>query len=147
MSILKRLPWISLALVLLSYSTLGWVLSEAQTSLSVWLVVMLAVLLLLGSLTAPLSLVTKYSTILFRSNIRSFAVAVFGAFLFFLMLAWFRVFLDTLLIISAAILARIDFQGAKFSEGQTFLMTSITSLTGVALGAGMQTLFSQKIWW
>lgn len=147
MSILKRLPWISLVLVLLSYSTLGWVLSEAQTSLYVWLVVMLAVLLLVGSLTAPLSLVTQYSTILFRSNIRSFAVAVFGAFLFFLMLAWFRVFLDTLLIISAAILARIDFQGAKFSEVQAFLMTSITSLTGVALGAGMQTLFSQKIWW
>ncbi|WGV27874.1 hypothetical protein [Halotia branconii] len=147
MSILKRLPWVSLALVLLSYSTLGWVLSEAQTSLSVWLVVLLSVLLLVGSLTAPLSLITQYSTILFSSNIRSFAVAVFGAFLFFLMLAWFRVFLDTLLIISAAILARIDFQGAKFSEGQAFLMTSITSLTGVALGAGMQTLSSQRIWW
>jgi hypothetical protein len=147
MSILKRLPWISLALVILSYSTLGWVLSEAQAPLFAWLVIVIAVLLLIGSLTAPLSLVTQYSTILFRSNIRSFAVAVFGAFLFFLMLAWFRVFLDTLLIISAVILARIDFQGAKFSEGQAFVMTSMTSLTGIALGAGMQTVFSQRIWW
>ncbi|MBH8555632.1 hypothetical protein I8751_25460 [Nostocaceae cyanobacterium CENA357] len=147
MSIFKRLPWISLALVLLSYSTLGWVLSEAQAPLFVWLVVVLAVLLLVGSLTAPLSLVTQYSVLLFRSNIRSFAVAVFAAFLFFLMLAWFRVFLDTLLIISAAILARIDFQGAKFSEGQAFLITSITSLTGVGLGAVIQTIFAQRIWW
>ncbi|MFN6569784.1 hypothetical protein [Dendronalium sp. ChiSLP03b] len=137
MSIVKRLPWISLVLVLLSYSALGWVLAESQVPRLVWLVFVPIVLFVVGSLTAPLSLMTQYSSILFRSNIRTFSVAVFGAFLFFLMLAWFRLFLDCLLIFSAAILARIDFQVSGFTEGQAFWITCAISLVGIALGAGI----------
>ncbi|WP_306298966.1 hypothetical protein [Nostoc sp. T09] len=54
------------------------------------------------------------------------------------MLAWFRMFLDTLLIVAAAILARIDFQSAGFKQGKAFWITSVLSLAGLALGAGMQ---------
>ncbi|BAZ30243.1 hypothetical protein NIES4074_26990 [Cylindrospermum sp. NIES-4074] len=71
---------------------------------------------------------------LLKTNTRSFGVAVFAAFLFFIMLAWFRVFLDTLLIISATILAKIDFQGSGLRQELAFLFTSIFSLTGLALG-------------
>jgi hypothetical protein len=69
-----------------------------------------------------------------QSNLRSFAVTILGAFLFFLMLAWFRIFLDTLLIISAGILAKIDFQTAGFKQGPAFLITLLFSLAGLALG-------------
>lgn len=137
MSILKKIPWISLMLVLLSYSTFGWVLAEAQVPRLVWLVFVPILLLLMGSLTSPLSLATKYSSILFGSNIRTFAVAVFGAFLLFVMLAWFRLFLDCLLIFSAAILARIDFQVSGLTEWQAFWITCLISLAGIALGAGL----------
>jgi len=135
MSILKRVPWVSLALVLLSYSALGWVISETRASIFVWLVTVVAILLLIVTLTTPWSKVTNYYTILFKSNIRSFCVAVLAAFLFFIMLAWFRVFLDTLLIISSTILVRIDFQIAGLREGLAFCTTSIFSLAGLALGA------------
>ncbi len=135
MSILKRVPWVSLALVLLSYSALGWVISETRASIFVWLVTVVAILLLIVTLTTPWSKVTNYYTILFKSNIRSFCVAVLAAFLFFIMLAWFRVFLDTLLIISATILVRIDFQIAGLREGLAFCTTSIFSLAGLTLGA------------
>ncbi|AFY31121.1 hypothetical protein [Calothrix sp. PCC 7507] len=138
MSILKRVPWVSLALVLLSYSTLGWVISETKPPWFVWLVLVLGILLLVGSLTIPWSKMTEFSLVLFESNTRTFIFAISAAFLFFLMLAWFRLFLDTLLIISAAILARIDFQAAGLQEGQAFWITSIVSLTGLALGAAMQ---------
>jgi hypothetical protein len=70
-----------------------------------------------------------------------------GAFLFFMMLAWFRVFLDTLLIISSAILARIDFQSAGFKEGQAFMVTSIFSIAGVGLGGIIHTVVVQQLWW
>ncbi|MBW4554860.1 MAG: hypothetical protein KME59_02780 [Trichormus sp. ATA11-4-KO1] len=146
MSIVKRLPWISLVLVLLSYSTLGWFLSETQAPVLVWIVLMLGILLLVGSLTTPWSAMANYYTLLFRSNLKSFAVAVVGAFLFFLMLAWFRLFLDTLLIVSAAILARIDFQTAGFTQGQAFLFTFIFSLVGLALGKVLHMGFLQQLW-
>jgi len=63
--------------------------------------------------------------------------------LFFLMVAWFRLFLDTLLIIAAAVLARIDFQTAGFKEGQAFLLTSLFSLVGMAGGATIHMSLSQ----
>jgi hypothetical protein len=135
MSILKRVPWVSLALVLLSYSTLGWVISETRVPLFVWVATVVAILLLIVTLTAPWPKMTYYFSVLLQSNTRSFGVAVLAAFLFFIMIAWFRVFLDTLLIISATILVRIDFQRAGLKERLAFCTTSIFSLGGLALGA------------
>ncbi|WP_413172742.1 hypothetical protein [Anabaena azotica] len=135
MPTLNRIPWFSLALAVLSYSTLGWVISETKAPWFVWLIVALATLLLLASLTASWSKLAEYYTMLFQSNIRSFGITVLAAFLFFLMIAWFRVFLDTLLVLSATILVKIDFQTAGFKQGIAFWLTSILSLTGLATGA------------
>lgn len=141
MSILQRVPWVSLTLLLLSYSTLGWVISETKAPLFVWAITVLAILVFVGSLTVPWTRMTQVSSIVFKSSTRTFFFSVLAAFLFFVMLAWFRLFLDSLLIIAAAILARIDFQAAGFKEGQAFWITSVLSLAGVALGAGMQMVF------
>ena len=135
MSISQRVPWVSLALVLLSYSALGWIISETRASLFVWLATVVAILLLIVTLTIPWTKMTYYFSILLKSNTRSFAVAVLAAFLFFIMIAWFRVFLDTLLIVSATILVKIDFQTAGLREGLAFWTASTFSLTGLALGA------------
>ncbi|AFZ59037.1 hypothetical protein H6G54_23540 [Anabaena cylindrica FACHB-243] len=135
MSVLKRIPWFSLALVLLSYSTLGWVISETKAPWFVWLIVIVTILLLLISLTTPWSKLAEYYSVFFRSNVRTFGITVLAAFLFFMMLAWFRVFLDTLLILSATILVKIDFQAAGFKQGLSFWFTSIFSLAGLAVGA------------
>jgi hypothetical protein len=135
MSTLNRIPWFSLALAVLSYSTLGWVISETKAPWFVWLIVVVAILVLLASLTTSWSKLAEYYSMLLQSNIRSFGITVLAAFLFFLMIAWFRVFLDTLVIISATILAKIDFQTAGFKEGIAFWLTSIFSLAGLAAGA------------
>jgi hypothetical protein len=147
MSIFNRIPWIALGLLLLSYSTLGWALSNTQAPWFVWLVVVMSLLLLVGTLTAPYSTLAKYSSILLGSNTKTFVATILGAFLFFMMLAWFRVFLDTLLIICSAILARIDFQSAGFKEGQAFMVTSIFSIAGVGLGGIIHTVVVQQLWW
>jgi hypothetical protein len=137
MSILKRLPFVSLVLLLLTYTTLGWVISKtyAPAPWFIWVLTVITILVLLGGLTISWRRLTHYSFVLFQSNLKSFSITVLGAFLFFLMIAQFRVFLDTLLIIAAAVLAKIDFQTAGFSEGQAFWFLSIFSLTGLALGA------------
>ncbi|MBD2409782.1 hypothetical protein FACHB389_23595 [Nostoc calcicola FACHB-389] len=145
MSILKRVPWVSLALVLLSYSTLGWVISETHPPMFVWSVIVIAILLLILTLTTPWPKVTYYYTIVFESNVRAFGVAVLAAFLFFIMLAWFRIFLDTLLIISATILVRIDFQVAGLKKKLAFWSASIVSLTGLVLGVLIYKLVNSEI--
>ncbi|MEO3703803.1 hypothetical protein [Trichormus azollae] len=135
MPTLNRIPWFSLALAVLSYSTLGWVISETKAPWFMWLIVAVAILLLVASLTASWSKLAEYYSMLFQSNIRSFGITVLAAFLFFLMIAWFRVFLDTLLVLSATILVKIDFQVAGFKESIAFWLTSIISLAGLATGA------------
>ncbi|WP_414586488.1 hypothetical protein [Scytonema sp. PCC 10023] len=137
MSILKRLPFVSLVLLLLTYTTLGWVISKtyAPARWFIWLLAVIAILVLLAGLTISWRRLTDYSFVLFKSNLKSFSITVLAAFLFFLIIAQFRVFLDTLVIIAAAILGKIDFQTAGFTEGQAFCFLSIFSLTGLALGA------------
>ncbi|MDZ8188171.1 MAG: hypothetical protein RMX96_25370 [Nostoc sp. ChiSLP02] len=144
MSFLKTVPWVSLALVLLSYSTLGWVVSETHPPMFVWSAIVAAILLLILTLTTPWPKVTYYYTIVFESNVRAFGVAVLAAFLFFIMVAWFRVFLDTLLIFSATILVRIDFQVAGLKKKLAFWCASIFSLTGLVLGAFIYNLVNSE---
>jgi len=135
MSILKKIPWFSLTLVFLSYSTLGWVIFEEKAPLYVRLITVLTILLSLISLTNPWLKLDDYSHIFFKSNTRTFLVAILAAFLFFLMIAWFRVFLDTLLIICATILAKIDFQSVGLKPALAFGYISSCSLLGLGLGA------------
>ncbi|MBE9249515.1 hypothetical protein IQ226_10130 [Dolichospermum sp. LEGE 00240] len=135
MSILKKIPWFSLTLVFLSYSTLGWVIFEEKAPLYVRLITVLTILLSLISLTNPWLKLDDYSHIFFKSNARTFLVAILAAFLFFLMIAWFRVFLDTLLIICATILAKIDFQSVGLKPALAFGYISSCSLLGLGLGA------------
>ncbi|BAY38879.1 hypothetical protein NIES2111_32280 [Nostoc sp. NIES-2111] len=145
MSIVKRLPWLALILLMLSYSSLGWVLSNMQAPWFAWVTLVLTTVFLIGTITAPYSDISIYSNVLLASSIRSFFVAVAGAFFFFLMIAWFRVFLDTLLIVCAVLLTRIDFQANDFTEWQAFIATFIFSIAGVGLGAFINLLLTHRI--
>ncbi|MTJ51567.1 hypothetical protein FJR38_02135 [Anabaena sp. UHCC 0253] len=135
MSILKKIPWFSLTLVLLSYSTLGWVIFEEKAHWYIWLITVVTILLSLICVTNPWLKLNQCFSILFKSNARTFGVTVLAALLFFLMIAWFRVFLDTLLILCATILAKIDFQSVGLNPALAFGCTFLCSLLGLALGA------------
>ncbi|GAB1537571.1 hypothetical protein NUACC21_02160 [Scytonema sp. NUACC21] len=109
-------------------------MAKANLHVLVWPVAFMAAFLLAAALTTPMTRIAKYSFVIFKSNIRSFSVTVLAAFLFFLMLAWFRLFLDTLVLVAACILTRIDFQTAGFSEEQTFWVISFLSWIGLGSG-------------
>jgi glucose-6-phosphate-specific signal transduction histidine kinase len=130
---------------MLSYSSLGWVLADMQAPWFAWFTLVLTTILLIGTVTAPYSDIAIYSNVLLASSIRSFFVAVGGAFFFFLMIAWFRVFLDTLLIVCAALLTRIDFQANGFTEWQAFIATLTAAIMGVGLGTLINMLLTQRL--
>jgi hypothetical protein len=142
---MKSFPWVSLMLVVVAYASLGWLISQAHSAWYIWLMVVTAILFLLSALTTPWLKMADYSILFFKSDTRTLAFSILAAFLFFLMLAWFKVFLDTLVIISANILLRIDVQRCGLGERQSFLITSIFSFTGLVLGAIMQPTFSHNL--
>jgi hypothetical protein len=134
MSFWKKLPWLSLMLLLLTFISLGWMLAEANASQFTWLLVAIATLVLAASLSSPWAKIADYSVNLFTSNLKSFLVTVAAAFLFFLILARFRLFLDILVIIAASMLVRIDLQTAGFTEVEIFCFLTAFSLAGFGLG-------------
>ncbi len=134
MAIVKKLPWVSLVLVLLTYGVFGWILFQENLPTIAWLLIVIGVVLLVAGITAPWTRTIKYIRVLFDTKLKSFGFAVLGAFLFFLIFAEFRIFLDIMLITSATILVRLDFQLAGLKETQAFCFTSIFSIGGLMLG-------------
>ena len=133
-SIIKKLPWISLTLVLVTYSVFGWILSQEKLPTFAWLLIVISILILIAAITTPWSKAVKYVRFLFNTKLKSFGFAVLGAFLFFLIFAEFRIFLYIMLITSTTILVRLDFQAAGLKETQAFLLTSLFSISGLMLG-------------
>ncbi|MEO1432784.1 MAG: hypothetical protein AAFV71_27705 [Cyanobacteria bacterium J06633_8] len=142
MSIIQQLPWVSLTLVLVTYSVFGWILSQENLPIFTWLTIVISVLLLVAAITTPWSKAVKYVRFLFNTKLKSFLLAVLGAFLFFLIFAEFRIFLDIMLIISATILVRLDFQVAGISDNQAFLLSSLFSIVGLMSGILLNYLLS-----
>lgn len=134
LSLIKKLPYGSLSLVLLTYSVFGWILSQEKLPDYAWLLIVISLIILVAGITTPWSKTVKYVRVLFNTKLKSFGFAVLGAFLFFLIFAEFRIFLDIMLIISATVLVRLDFQTAGIKETQAFFLTSLFSVTGLMLG-------------
>ncbi|MFM5943816.1 MAG: hypothetical protein ACKPE1_18605 [Dolichospermum sp.] len=106
-----------------------------KTPWYIWVITLVIILLSLVCFTNPALKLNDYTSILFKSSARAFGVAILAAFLFFLMVAWFRVFLDILLILCATILARIDFQTLALKPALAFGCISFFAVIGLALGA------------
>ncbi|MEM7725153.1 MAG: hypothetical protein AAF208_02120 [Cyanobacteria bacterium P01_A01_bin.45] len=135
MVFLKRLPWLSLGLVFLAYSILGWELSHGKLSPIMWLLSAIAILTMNILLNSPWSIIADSFDMLFKSDFRSFSVTVLGAFMFFAILAWFRSFLIIMLMLSTIILVRIDFQVEGLKEWQAFWVSATVSLLSLGTGA------------
>lgn len=139
MPTLKKFPWFSLALLLVTCSILGWILSDLRHSQHAWAIVGVSILLLNALLAASWAKIRNGIAKVFRSDTKTFFVTVI-AFLSVVVIAWLQVFIPALIVILTGILFKLDSQTAKLSETQTFWIMSIISLTGLAFGGFVQTL-------
>jgi len=134
MSIFQRLPWVSLALLLLTYASLGWLISQLRPPWLVWLGVVVAIVFWVAALTLPWWRLRNFLTILLQSDARSFMITIAIAFVSVIMITWFHAFVKGLVLTCAVILARLDAQSAGVQEGECFWMVAVFSLAGLALG-------------
>ncbi len=139
MPTLKKLPWVSLTLLLITYSTLGWVLAAFDYPWLVWVMIVVVILLLAAFLSSP---GTKFrdNSRLFKLDTRTFFLVVATAFLSVIIIWRLHIFVHALVTISAAILVRLEAQEARLSDRQTFWILAIISLAGLGLGAAAQTV-------
>jgi hypothetical protein len=138
----KKFPWLSLALLLSAYTTFSWFFTHAFTQvLTFSSTAYLAWGLVIGfALLEALLLTTQFNGLKallgrwLRSDVGYFTliiVASLGATLAFI---WSNVTGYFVVLIAAEILARLDLQNAKFSRFQSFIILTIISILGLALG-------------
>ncbi len=152
---MKKIPWFSLGLLLLTYATVGWVASAIELargmctlSMGEWrffdwvaFVAGSALALLLAEiLAAPFSNVRKGLVYSFSTDTRAFILVISLAFFAAVLVIWVHVVAHALVAISSGILARLDLLSAGINNWRAFWILSTFSLSGFTLGWVAHTL-------
>lgn len=112
--------------------TVGWVLSASP-----WYILLLAIaliLLLAEILAAPFSNVRKSLVYSFSTDTRGFILIIAIAFFATVLAIWIHLVVHTLVLLAAALLARLDMLTGRFTDWQAFWVLSFVSLAGFGLG-------------
>lgn len=156
MAWLKKFPWLSLGVLLITYSVFGWFVSQAKRELSLWLIEQgqewgwslsetLAsrivyilgidlILLITIALVAPVTLMTILFGSWLKSDIKAMVSILGWSFASVFILCWFDYFVRFLILLSSAILGRLELRIAGYNEWQTFMILTFVCLSGFGLG-------------
>lgn len=139
---LNKVPWLSLALLLLAYATFSWFLYVSHVSWLAWAGVImftLAEALLLTTFSRGLRLVFRQWL---TSDIGYFTLIIFGAFLVAIALVWIRIFSYIVVVVSSEVLARLELQQLGCNRWQSFIVLSLLSFVGLGIGLGASYLIN-----
>lgn len=131
---MKKLPWASLALLLLTYITFGWILYAWSLSWRVWLLTAFFVVLITLALTFPLRSIQIFFAGALRTDTRALIFILALSFFAVVLLTWFQTFVRVLVLLSSGLLARLDLHNADFKVIPTFAIMTIVALVGLGLG-------------
>lgn len=132
---LKKLPWASIGMMMLTYGVFGWIMSASPlTPWLAWLGMGYIMIVITGLTLLPLRNFQKKLDHWFESKFRSIFTLICGAFLMAIVFSWLEVFLRVLLLIAAALLVRIDLISKGLSKGQVFCVLGIFALGSYSLG-------------
>lgn len=154
MLFVKKLPCVSLLLLVFTYGVFGWLISidtqsNGLNSLSyvserLWLDGAIILLLAL-SLTAPFQLIQTFYKSWLKSDTTAFVSVIVGAFFAVVILHWFETFIRILVLLSAGALVRIDLQTAGYNKWQSFGILMFISLMGFSFGIILNHVLEAKI--
>lgn len=136
-SFFKKVPWLSLLLLLATYFNFGWVLSASAAGWWIWLLIIVYSLGIAEALAAPRSMIRYVFRRLMSSDTKAFISAIVASFLGVVILSYFDISAHALLLIAVAALLRLDLQVSTLSEINTFITLSIFSLAGLGLGGAV----------
>jgi len=143
---------VSLLLLFITYMSLGWVLYTNTVQWGLcngellglsfsfkckWWVLLLTgalILLLAETLAAPLSNLRKFIAMAFESDTRAFIALISLAFITAVLVIWIHFVAYFILLVTSALLARLDMVIIGFKDWQAFFTLAIVSLAGFLLG-------------
>ncbi|HAG83370.1 MAG TPA: hypothetical protein DCL61_20050 [Cyanobacteria bacterium UBA12227] len=148
MTVVKKLPWSSLLLLVATNSVFGWLIAaselndDAATPWFLWVMGAFYILLIALALAAPLTLIQTLYGGWLKSDTRALISVIFGAFVAVLILCWINIFIRILVLVSAGALVRLDLQVADYRGWEAFGILAVFSLSGYCVGIVGQQLLS-----
>ncbi|MEC4986316.1 MAG: hypothetical protein SAJ37_12670 [Oscillatoria sp. PMC 1068.18] len=142
MSWFKKLPKLSLGLLLVTYIVFGYIISVETNSWQIWLLSAALVVLIALGFAAPIKLIRASFGSLIQTDNRAFVSVIFLAFAMVIMFTWMKLFIRLLVLISAGALARLDLQMAEYDEWVAFGVMLVICLGGFSLGLVTHQLIS-----
>jgi hypothetical protein len=156
MSWLRKIPWLALCLVILSYSVVGWYAASWTDILSLWLVKQgeswgwlvredtasafiqiseVAIVCLIAiALTAPVALVTVLVGSGLKSDTKALISMLGWSIILVMIIRWFHYFVHLLVLFCAAILGRLELQRVGYNKWQVISILLGCCLAGMGLG-------------
>lgn len=131
---MTKLPWLSASLLFITYANFGWVLVQLDAPYWAWMTSIGAILLIAEALASPWSIIRAVVSRGMASDTQTFWVAMFGSCLVVVCLTWVHISSHGLILVTAGTLVRLDAQRLAMKGWQAFLLLTIVSLGGLALG-------------
>jgi hypothetical protein len=129
-----KLPWISLALLFLTYTTFGWLLHDWTSNRSIWLAVAISVTILGGFVTYPSRSVSLSFAGFFKTDIRALILIIGTSIVSVVLLTWLNFFVDTVVLCTAGLLVSLDLKVRGWSKPLSLLLIIGWQLLGMSTG-------------
>lgn len=130
---MRKLPWLSLLLLLATYSIFSWFLLQTVGKPAGLLVAGLALVQAL-LLTTWLNWLKRFARLWLHSDLGYFTLILILALGSTMALVWFKAFSYGIVLVSAELLARLDLQTAGYSRWQALVILTLVSWLGLGLG-------------
>lgn len=130
----RKLPWVSLAILLVAYATFSSFLAHAAITWLAWAIVLAFTLLQALLLTTLFDGLKALLSRWLRSDVGYFTLIIVFSLGVTVVFLWFRVFGYILVLVASEVLVRLDLQSSGFSRVQSLIILSFFSLSGLALG-------------
>jgi hypothetical protein len=137
-----KLPLTSLALLLLTYATFGWLIYDWTSDRRMWLAVAGGVTLLGVIVTYPSRSVSFGFGGFFKTDTRALILIILTSVVCVALLTWLQFFVDTIVLCTAGLLVSLDLKIRGWSKALSMVIISGWQLMGMSIGLCLHYIYT-----
>lgn len=133
-----QLPWKSLALLLITYITFGWLLYGLTRDRSIWLLAAFAIIVLGGIVTYPSRSVSFGFGGFFKTDTRALILIVGASITSVYLLTSLQLFIDIVVLTTAGLLVSLDLKTNGWNKSFNLFLIIGWQLMGLSTGLALR---------
>lgn len=141
---MRRFPWLSSCLVVLGHMAFGGFLANRHSSQTVLILAGLYVILQAAILSVAWKPLRSFLLLGFKSDVGYTTMALIGASLAVVMVAWIQIFAYFLMMLAATLLLRVDLLIRNLGNGVSFIVITCMSLSGLVGGHRLLSMLLER---